>query len=231
MKSYGRRLVVNKVSLTLEGGEVIGLLGPNGAGKTTIFYILVGLIKPQAGAVVMHGKDITAMPPYMRAGQGLGFLPQEPSVFRKLTVEQNILAVLELTSLSRKQMKAKAWSLMDELDLIHIKDTKACLVSGGERRRVEIARALALSPEFILLDEPFSGIDPMAVAEIKKTIRFLREKGIGLLLTDHNVRDALEIVQKAYIISKGVIVSSGSPYEVARCERAKRCYFGDGFDY
>lgn len=231
MKSYGDRLVVNKVSIRVQKGEVIGLLGPNGAGKTTIFYMLFGLIKPQGGAVFLNGKDITALPPHLRAVQGLGFLPQEPSVFRKLTVASNILAVLELTGLSKKEMRAKAWDLMEKLELLHIKDTKACFVSGGERRRVEIARALALSPDFILLDEPFSGIDPMAVAEIKKTISFLQEKDIGLLLTDHNVRDTLEIVKRAYIINKGEIISSGSPREVARCERAKRYYFGDGFDY
>jgi lipopolysaccharide export system ATP-binding protein len=230
-KTYGNRKVVKDISIQVAKGEIVGLLGPNGAGKTTTFYMVVGLTRPDGGNVFLEDTDITHVPMHQRAHQGIGYLPQEASVFRKLTVEENILAVLESHKLSSFDRKKKARALLREMNILHIKNAKAYTLSGGERRRVEISRALANSPTFMLLDEPFAGIDPIAVADIQSIIRQLKDKGIGILITDHNVRETLSITDRAYIISEGEIISSGQPFDVAQDEKVKKIYLGDQFTF
>ena len=229
VKEYKKRKVVNGISIEVKMGEVVGLLGPNGAGKTTCFYIMVGLIRPESGEVIYNGKKLTSLPMYQRAREGIGYLPQEPSVFRKLTVEENIMAILEAKKVSKLEMKKRARSLLKELNILHIKNTKAYSLSGGERRRVEITRALASSPSFILLDEPFAGIDPIAVTDIQEIISRLRDKGIGVLITDHNVKETLNITDRAYIINEGKIIAKGHPQTIANCEKVKQIYLGEQF--
>ena len=231
VKSYRSRKVVNKVTLEIKQGEIIGLLGPNGAGKTTTFYMVVGLTRPDDGQVFLNDEDITNFPMYKRAKMGVSYLPQEPSVFRKLTVEENLLAVLESQKLSTFDRKKKARSLLRELNILHIKDSMAYSLSGGERRRVEISRALATSPIFILLDEPFAGIDPIAVSDIQSIVSQLKKRGIGVLITDHNVRETLSITDRAYIINEGEIISSGSPHQIVQDEKVKQIYLGDQFSF
>ena len=228
-KSYGRRTVVRGVSLDVRPGEVVGLLGPNGAGKTTTFYMVVGLTAPDSGRVVLDGQDITADPMYVRAKKGIGYLPQEPSVFRGLTVEQNILAILETLKLQRAERRRRADELLAELNLAPLARARAHSLSGGERRRVEITRALVMSPAFMLLDEPFAGIDPIAVGDIQEIIFHLKERGIGVLMTDHNVRETLRITDRAYIIHDGDVFKSGTPDELANDEDVKRIYLGAEF--
>jgi lipopolysaccharide export system ATP-binding protein len=229
VKSYRRRRVVDDVCLTIEGGEVVGLLGPNGAGKTTTFYLLVGLLHPDMGVVKLDGVDITGVPLYRRARSGIGYLPQEPSVFRGLTVEENILAVLELQSLSRRERQEKVDELLDEFGLGRHRRRLTPSLSGGERRRVEIARALAASPTFLLLDEPFAGIDPIMIEELQQLVCRLKERGLGVLITDHRVRETLEITDRAYIIHQGRILDSGTPRQLAENERVIAAYFGERF--
>jgi lipopolysaccharide export system ATP-binding protein len=231
VKSYRTRKVVKKVSIEVHQGEIVGLLGPNGAGKTTTFYMVVGLTRPDEGKVLINDEDITCLPMHQRAKKGVSYLPQEPSVFRKLTVEDNIIAVLESQKLTRFDRKKKARALLRELNILHIKNSKAYSLSGGERRRVEISRALATSPVFILLDEPFAGIDPIAVADIQSIISQLKKKGIGVLITDHNVRETLSITDRAYIINDGQIIASGKPMDVARDEKVKQIYLGNQFSF
>ena len=231
VKSYRSRKVVNKVTLEIKQGEIVGLLGPNGAGKTTTFYMVVGLTKPDDGRVFLNDEDITNFPMHKRAIKGVSYLPQEPSVFRKLTVEENLLAVLESQKLSTFDRKKKARSLLRELNILHIKDSMAYSLSGGERRRVEISRALATSPIFVLLDEPFAGIDPIAVADIQSIVSQLKNRGIGVLITDHNVRETLSITDRAYIINEGKIISSGSPHQIVQDEKVKQIYLGDQFSF
>ena len=231
VKAFRSRKVVNRVSLEVKQGEIVGLLGPNGAGKTTTFYMVVGLTCPDNGNVFLNDEDVTNFPMYKRAKKGMSYLPQEPSVFRKLTVEENIIAVLESQKLSTFDRKKKARSLLRELNILHIKDSMAYSLSGGERRRVEISRALATSPVFILLDEPFAGIDPIAVSDIQSIISQLKKRGIGILITDHNVRETLSITDRAYIINEGEIISSGSPQQVAQDEKVKQIYLGDQFSF
>lgn len=230
-KSFQKRKVVDQVSIQVRKGEIVGLLGPNGAGKTTTFYMVVGLIRPDRGQVVLNGTELTQYPMYMRAQRGISYLPQEPSVFRKLTVEENILAVLEGQNLTLAERMGRTQALLREFNIAHIKNAKAYTLSGGERRRVEISRALATSPSFILLDEPFAGIDPIAVADIQSIIHNLKKRGIGVLITDHNVRETLSITDRAYIISEGKIIASGLPREVAQNERVKKIYLGDQFTF
>ena len=231
VKSYRSRKVVNKVTLEIKQGEIIGLLGPNGAGKTTTFYMVVGLTRPDDGQVFLNDEDITNFPMHKRAIKGVSYLPQEPSVFRKLTVEENLLAVLESQKLSTFDRKKKARSLLRELNILHIKDSMAYSLSGGERRRVEISRALATSPIFVLLDEPFAGIDPIAVSDIQSIVSQLKKRGIGVLITDHNVRETLSIIDRAYIINEGEIISSGSPHQIVQDEKVKQIYLGDQFSF
>ena len=231
VKSYRSRKVVNKVTLEIKQGEIIGLLGPNGAGKTTTFYMVVGLTRPDDGQVFLNDEDITNFPMHKRAIKGVSYLPQEPSVFRKLTVEENLLAVLESQKLSTFDRKKKARSLLRELNILHIKDSMAYSLSGGERRRVEISRALATSPIFVLLDEPFAGIDPIAVSDIQSIVSQLKNRGIGVLITDHNVRETLSITDRAYIINEGKIISSGSPHQIVQDEKVKQIYLGDQFSF
>ena len=231
VKSYRSRKVVNRVSMEIKQGEIIGLLGPNGAGKTTTFYMVVGLTRPDDGQVFLNDEDITNFPMHKRAKKGVSYLPQEPSVFRKLTVEENLLAVLESQKLSIFDRKKKARSLLRELNILHIKDSMAYSLSGGERRRVEISRALATSPIFVLLDEPFAGIDPIAVADIQSIVSQLKNRGIGVLITDHNVRETLSITDRAYIINEGQIISSGSPHQIVQDEKVKQIYLGDQFSF
>ena len=231
VKSYRSRKVVNRVTLEIKQGEIVGLLGPNGAGKTTTFYMVVGLTRPDDGQVFLNDADITNFPMHQRAKKGLSYLPQEPSVFRKLTVEENLLAVLESQKLSTFDRKKKARSLLRELNILHIKDSMAYSLSGGERRRVEISRALATSPIFILLDEPFAGIDPIAVSDIQSIVSQLKKRGIGVLITDHNVRETLSITDRAYIINEGEIISSGSPHQIVQDEKVKQIYLGDQFSF
>ncbi len=228
-KSFRGRRVVNDVSLTVGEGEVVGLLGPNGAGKTTIFHIVVGLIRPDAGCVRLNGIDLTEFPMYLRARHGLTYLPQEPSVFRKLTVEQNILAVAETLPLTGKQRQEQLEELLGLLGLAHLRKHLAYTLSGGERRRLEIARALVISPKFMLLDEPFSGIDPITVLEIQKIVRGLKAAGIGVLITDHNVRETLRVTDRANIIHNGKIFRSGTPQELEADPEVRRIYLGDHF--
>lgn len=228
-KSYGGRTVVRKVSLDVSSGEIVGLLGPNGAGKTTTFYMIVGLTAPDTGRVILDGKDVTGDPMYVRARKGIGYLPQEPSIFRGLTVEQNILAILETLNLSRAEQRTRAGRLLNELKLTALARSPAHTLSGGERRRVEITRALVISPVFILLDEPFAGIDPIAVADIQSIILHLKARGIGVLITDHNVRETLRITDRAYIVHDGVVFRSGTPDKLAADEQIKRIYLGPDF--
>ncbi len=228
-KSYRGRKIVRGISLQVRQGEVVGLLGPNGAGKTTTFYMVVGLVRPDQGRVLLEGADITKMPMYLRAKNGIGYLPQEPSVFRKLTVAQNLTAVLETMGLSSAERKERRNGLLEELGIAHLADSMAYTLSGGERRRVEIARALTLSPKFILLDEPFAGIDPLAVQDIQGIISFLKEKGIGILITDHNVRETLAITDRAYIISEGKIIEAGTSAEITASPRVRQFYLGETF--
>ncbi|MCC6220399.1 MAG: LPS export ABC transporter ATP-binding protein [Deltaproteobacteria bacterium] len=232
VKSFRARRVVDGVDLEIEPGEIVGLLGPNGAGKTTTFYMLVGLIRPDAGRVMVGESDVTFEPMYRRARLGLGYLPQEPSVFRKLTVEENILGVLEVLPEykgDKKQRMLRLQSLIGELDLAKVAETRAYALSGGERRRVEIARALACSPLYMLLDEPFAGIDPIVVADLQEIVRTLQKKGIGVIITDHNVRETLGICDRAYILSEGRIIESGDPEAIANSELARRYYLGEHF--
>jgi lipopolysaccharide export system ATP-binding protein len=233
-KSYGARQVVRDVSLYVESGQVVGLLGPNGAGKTTSFYMIVGLVPSDAGEIDLDGVDISRLPIHRRATLGLSYLPQEASVFRKLTVEENIRAVLELQRLEGKPLSKAAIgnrldALLSELQIEKLRDNQAMSLSGGERRRVEIARALATSPRFILLDEPFAGVDPIAVIEIQRIVRFLKERNIGVLITDHNVRETLGICDHAYIINQGTVLASGSPNDIIADESVRRVYLGEHF--
>ncbi|HEV2418624.1 MAG TPA: LPS export ABC transporter ATP-binding protein [Terriglobia bacterium] len=228
-KSYKGRKVVDGVSLRIAQGEVIGLLGPNGAGKTTTFYIIVGLAGADAGQVLLDGVDISAFPMYMRARNGISYLPQEPSIFRKLTVEENLVAILETTSLTTNQQRERLEELLEEFGLQKVRRSYGYLLSGGERRRVEVARSLAISPSFVLLDEPFAGIDPLAVLDIQRIILQLKSSGIGVLLTDHNVRETLQVTDRAYIISSGRIFRSGTPEELGNDNEVKKVYLGDNF--
>jgi lipopolysaccharide export system ATP-binding protein len=229
-KSYGGRQVVRGVSLQLEQGEVVGLLGPNGAGKTTSFYMIVGLVRPDAGRVLADGHDISRLPMYLRArNYGISYLPQEPSVFRKLTVQDNILAVLEAQQLSWETRRTRTERLIEQLNLGHVRKTRGYALSGGERRRVEIARCLAIEPAFILLDEPFSGIDPIAVLDLQEIIFGLKRSGIGVLITDHNVRETLSVTDRAYIITEGKIFATGTPGELGRNPEVRRIYLGENF--
>ena len=228
-KSYKGRQVVRSVSFHVQQEEVVGLLGPNGAGKTTTFYMVVGLTPPESGTVFLDDHNITDLPMYLRARQGISYLPQEPSVFRKLTVSENIMAILEMMNLRSQERKDRMRQLIEELGLEHVSSSKAYTLSGGERRRVEIARALATSPSFMLLDEPFAGIDPIAVADIQGIIRKLRDNGIGILITDHNVRETLKITDRAYIINNGEIFRSGSPVELSSDPEVKKVYLGETF--
>ena len=228
-KAYRGRKVVDEVSLDIHQGEVVGLLGPNGAGKTTTFYILVGLARPDYGRVLLDGEDITDLPMYLRARSGISYLPQEPSVFRKLTVEANLMAVLETLPLTTEQRRDRVEELLAQMGLEGVRDSKAYVLSGGERRRLEIARSLVLSPSFVLLDEPFSGIDPLTVVDIQKIIADLSAAGIGVLVTDHNVRETLAVTNRAYIISDGRILFAGTPGELGRNPEVRRIYLGEKF--
>ena len=231
-KSYRGRRVVNGVSLHINQAEVIGLLGPNGAGKTTTFYAIVGLVPPDSGRILVDGEDITSVPMYLRArNYGISYLPQEPSVFRKLTVEENIMAVLEVQPISWQERRRKRDKLIDELGLGHIRNNMGYALSGGERRRVEIARALCIEPKFILLDEPFSGIDPIAVLDLQKIIFDLKATGIGVLVTDHNVRETLSVTDRAYIINEGRIFRTGTPEQLGNDPEVKRVYLGESFSF
>jgi lipopolysaccharide export system ATP-binding protein len=229
VKRYGGRRVVKQVSLSVAPGQVVGLLGPNGAGKTTTFYMTVGMVQPDEGRVLLGDEDITRCPMYIRARKGLGYLPQEASIFRKLTVMQNILAILEALSVAKAELKIRAEELLRELGIAHLKDQPANVLSGGERRRLEISRALATNPSFILLDEPFAGIDPLAVADIKKIIGHLKQKEIGILISDHNVQETLKACDEAYIMADGKVIENGAPEKIAQSQLARRIYLGDEF--
>jgi lipopolysaccharide export system ATP-binding protein len=228
-KSYGRRVVVQHVDLEIRTGEVVGLLGPNGAGKTTTFYMMVGMTRPDGGQVFLGDADITALPMYLRARSGIGYLPQEASIFRKLSAEENVRAILETRGMGAAEQRARARRLLDELGIAAMSNQPAYTLSGGERRRLEICRALATSPSFILLDEPFAGIDPLAVHEIQGIIGHLTERGIGILITDHNVRETLKITDRAYILREGEVFRSGTPSELASDEEVRRVYLGESF--
>jgi lipopolysaccharide export system ATP-binding protein len=228
-KSYGGRVVVNKVEVRIGKGEVVGLLGPNGAGKTTTFYMLVGLLKPDAGTIALGGNDITMLPLYQRARRGISYLPQEPSVFRKLTVEQNLMAVLETLPLTDGERRNRLQSLLGELDIAHLAKAPAGVLSGGERRKVEITRALVLDPIFLCLDEPFAGIDPITVIEIQRIITYLKDRGIGVLMSDHNVQETLSIIDRAYVIHAGKILFEGTPREIVENERVREVFLGERF--
>jgi lipopolysaccharide export system ATP-binding protein len=229
IKQYGGRAVVNNVRVRVGNGEVVGLLGPNGAGKTTTFYMLVGLLRPDAGRIELSGADITMLPLYQRARRGISYLPQEPSVFRKLTVEQNLLAVLETLPLTEEERSARLQSLLDELDITRLAQTRAGVLSGGERRKVEITRALVLNPLFLCLDEPFAGIDPITVVEIQRIISYLKDRGIGILMSDHNVHETLSIIDRAYVIHGGQILVEGSPQEIVGNDRVREVFLGERF--
>jgi lipopolysaccharide export system ATP-binding protein len=229
VKIYQRRRVVNEVTIQIQKGEIVGLLGPNGAGKTTTFYMLVGLIRPNVGQIFLNEENITEMPMYMRAKKGISYLPQEPSIFRKMTVEENILSIMETMSISAQERFKRTDELLTELNLQYVRKNKGYNLSGGERRRVEIARSLVLSPSFMLLDEPFAGIDPLAVSDLQKIIKLLKDKGIGILITDHNVRETLKITDRAYIITEGVIFRSGTPIQLANDEQVRTKYLGKEF--
>jgi lipopolysaccharide export system ATP-binding protein len=229
VKTYKGRRVVDTVSMTIDSGSIVGLLGPNGAGKTTTFFMIVGFIRPDSGKVFLNEEDITSHPMYLRARKGVGYLPQEPSIFRKLTVEENILAILETLPLSRAQRHTRLKDLLQELNISHLARQKAYALSGGERRRVEITRALVSEPSFILLDEPFAGIDPLAVIEIQKIIEQLKERGIGVVISDHNVRETLGVCDWAWILSEGVLIESGTPEGIASSDVAREIYLGERF--
>ncbi len=229
VKAFKKRVVVNNVSLRVEKGEIVGLLGPNGAGKTTSFYMIVGLEKPDSGEIFISGVNISNLPMYRRAELGISYLTQEASIFRKLTVEENIMAILETLDISREVAKTRLENLIKEFNIAHVRERKGTELSGGERRRVEIARCLALEPQFILLDEPFAGVDPLAVADIQTIIKYLRERGMGILITDHNVRETLNIVDRAYILNEGKILLEGKAMEIAESPIAKKFYLGDNF--
>jgi lipopolysaccharide export system ATP-binding protein len=229
VKSFRGRKVVKGVAVEVYAGEVVGLLGPNGAGKTTIFDMMVGLCQPDEGEITFIGESVTNLPMYKRARRGIGYLPQESSVFRRLSVEHNVLAILEMLGYARKERSQRVEALLKELDLIHIRKSMAYALSGGERRRLEITRALAATPSFMLLDEPFAGIDPIAVADIQQIITRLKEKGIGILITDHNVQETLSIVDRAYIINEGLILEAGPPEAIVRSETARAVYLGEQF--
>ena len=229
-KYYGKRQVVKGVSVEVNQGEIVGLLGPNGAGKTTTFYMVVGFVKPYAGRVFLNDEDITSLPMYRRAQRGVGYLPQEPSVFRKLSVEDNLKAVLEMTKLTKAEQVHKLESLLDEFSLHHVRESRGDTLSGGERRRTEIARALATSPNFILLDEPFAGIDPIAVEDIQYIVARLKEKNIGILITDHNVQETLSITDRAYLMFEGNILKDGTAEELAADEMVRKVYLGQNFE-
>src|ERR1043165_10055438 len=228
-KSYRKRVVVNNVSLDIHQTEIVGLLGPNGAGKTTAFYMIVGLEKPDSGKILLDSKDISRLPMYLRARQGISYLPQEASVFRKVSVEENIMLILQTLTLKKREREHRLESLLSELDIAYVRHTKAYQLSGGERRRTEIARCLVIEPRFILLDEPFAGIDPIAVIDIQQILQKLRERGIGVLITDHNVRETLAITDRAYIINDGQIFRTGTPDELTKDEEVKRVYLGENF--
>ena len=228
-KTYGKRRVVDDVTLHVEQGEVVGLLGANGAGKTTTFYMIIGLERPDRGTIRLGNRDITKLPMYLRARLGLGYLPQEPSVFRKMTAAQNILAVLETMGLRRRERIKRLEELLEEFGISHVRNTRGDALSGGERRRTEIARALATEPQYILLDEPFAGIDPKAIDDIQSVILYLRDRGIGILITDHNVRETLGVTDRAYIMSEGRIFRSGHPQELVEDEEVRRHYLGERF--
>jgi len=231
VKIYHQRKVVNEINLSISPGEVVGLLGPNGAGKTTTFYMIVGLVRPDGGEIFLDGQRITDLPMFRRARMGLNYLPQEPSIFRKLTVEENILAILETLDLNEEEKRNRLRELLAELDLTALAKSYAYALSGGERRRVEITRALVTSPKFILLDEPFAGIDPLAVADIQRIIEKLKAKGIGIIISDHNVRETLSCCDRAYIINEGKILVKGVPDEIAQSELARKFYLGESFNF
>ncbi|MCE2596062.1 LPS export ABC transporter ATP-binding protein [Motilimonas cestriensis] len=229
-KSYKNRRVVNGVSLQVNTGQIVGLLGPNGAGKTTTFYMVVGLVKRDEGQIFIDDEEISSQPMHVRAQKGIGYLPQEASIFRRLTVAQNIMAILEIRDeLSTEQKQDRLNELLEEFHITHIKDSKGMSLSGGERRRVEIARALAADPQFILLDEPFAGVDPISVIDIKKIIEHLRDRGLGVLITDHNVRETLDVCEYSYIVSHGEMIAAGKPEDILQNEQVKRVYLGDQF--
>ena len=228
-KTYGKRKVVDRVSIEVNRGEVVGLLGPNGAGKTTSFYMITGMIRPQSGKIFLDGVDITHMPMYKRARHGIGYLSQEPSVFTRLTVEKNLKLVLEMTGLSHNDQKKRLEELLEKFNIVHIRKSKAMLLSGGERRRTEIARSLVMNPDFILLDEPFAGVDPIAVEDIQKIVTDLRDMNIGVLITDHNVRETLSITDRAYLLFEGRILKSGDTKSLIQDEEARRLYLGSKF--
>lgn len=230
-KAYKGRTVVDHVSLGVRTGEAVGLLGPNGAGKTTCFYMVTGLVQPDSGSVSIDGVDVTSLPMYQRARLGIGYLPQEASIFRGLSVEKNIMAVLEICEPDKAARKEKLQSLLDEFGITRLRKAPSISLSGGERRRLEIARALAVSPKFILLDEPFAGVDPIAVSEIKSLVRHLTTRGIGVLITDHNVRETLKTVDRAYIIHTGKVLTQGTPQEIVENPEARRVYLGDEFTF
>ncbi len=230
LKIYKGRSVVNDISVQVSQGEIVGLLGPNGAGKTTSFYMIVGLIKPNSGKIFLEEQDITGLPMYMRAKMGIGYLAQEASVFRKLSVEENILAVLEMTTLTKVQQKEKMESLLEEFSLTHVRKNLGMVLSGGERRRTEIARALAVDPKFVLLDEPFAGVDPIAVEEIQTIVAKLKTKNIGILITDHNVNETLSITDRAYLMFEGRLLKAGTAEELAADEQVRRVYLGTQFE-
>jgi lipopolysaccharide export system ATP-binding protein len=230
-KSYKGRKVVNDIEIEVNQGEIVGLLGPNGAGKTTSFYMIVGLIKPDGGIISLENDEITKLPMYLRAKKGIGYLAQEASIFRKLSIEDNIKAVLELTNLSKKDQNSKLESLLDEFNLQKIRNSRGDLLSGGERRRTEIARALATDPKFVLLDEPFAGVDPIAVEDIQKIISHLKERNIGILITDHNVQETLAITDRTYLMFEGNILKSGKPEDLAKDELVRKVYLGQNFEF
>ena len=228
-KSYKKRRVVNKITLEVHKGEVVGLLGPNGAGKTTTFYMITGIVKPESGKVFFNEQDITNYPMHKRANMGIGYLAQEPSVFRDLSVEDNILAILEMREIDKKERIKIKDDLLEEFKLTHVEKSMGYALSGGERRRVEIARTIANNPDFILLDEPFAGVDPIAVEDIQEIIRYLKKRGLGILITDHSVRETLGITDRAYVMAEGELLISGTPEEIANDERARKIYLGEGF--
>ena len=230
VKKYKSRTVANMVSVQVQQGEIVGLLGPNGAGKTTSFYMIVGMVKPNSGRIFLDDMDITKEPMYRRAQLGIGYLPQEASVFRKLSIEDNLYAILEMTKLTKKEQHMKAESLLDEFALHHVRKNLGDQLSGGERRRTEIARALATDPKFILLDEPFAGVDPIAVEDIQQVVRKLKEKNIGILITDHNVHETLSITDRAYLLYSGKVIKSGSAEDLANDEQVRKVYLGENFE-
>ncbi|MFP4687925.1 MAG: LPS export ABC transporter ATP-binding protein [bacterium] len=231
VKKYAGRQVVDGVNIEIHGGEIVGLLGPNGAGKTTTFLMVIGLVRPDSGRVILNGEDVTALPLYRRAGKGLGYLPQEPSVFRNLTVRQNFQAILELVEKNRDKIDSQIEKLLEDFDLGHVEHTAGRSLSGGERRRVEMARALIPDPDFLLLDEPFAGVDPIAVEEIQGLVRLLKERGIGVLITDHNVRETLAITDRSYIMNEGKILASGDARSLVDNPEARKVYLGKSFSY